>query len=243
MERVVTLLIHGLIIGTPFGYIHRMLNYGYAASKDAVTRSRIRWSADDKTLYFDGRALQLARLEEFIHGLLDTAENIMSEHLLFQKHGYVPPFDTEFVDNPSIHDSGYYFALREPNAWHNARVWMVQRIRALEGGMEMFEFSGDAVEMMQAVKDKYNSWDVQFRELLAILIIFTCGISGRGTEMTSLRWMNTMDGDRGIYIEDGQLMLITEYHKSMALMDDQKVYCISYDELTDRLFHASFHIG
>jgi hypothetical protein len=54
-------------------------------------------------------------------------------------------------------------------------------------------------------------------------MMFTCGLSGRGTEMTSLRWMNTMDGDRSIYIEDQQLMFVTEYHKSMALMDDQKV--------------------
>ena len=54
-------------------------------------------------------------------------------------------------------------------------------------------------------------------------MMFTCGLSGRGTEMTSLRWMNTMDGDRSIYIEDHQLMFVTEYHKSMALMDDQKV--------------------
>ncbi len=41
--------------------------------------------------------------------------------------------------------------------------------------------------------------------------------------MTSLRYINTMEGDRSIYIEDGQLMLITEYHKSMALMDEVKV--------------------
>jgi hypothetical protein len=42
--------------------------------------------------------------------------------------------------------------------------------------------------------------------------------------MTLLRWLNTMDGDRSIYIEDHQIMFVTEYHKSMALMDDQKVH-------------------
>ena len=41
--------------------------------------------------------------------------------------------------------------------------------------------------------------------------------------MTSLRYINTMEGDRSIYIEDGQLMFITEYHKSMALIDKVKV--------------------
>ena len=52
----------------------------------------------------------------------------------------------------------------------------------------------------------------------------TLGLSGRGTEMTSLRYINTMEGDRSIYVEDGQLMFITEYHKSMALMKEVKVY-------------------
>ena len=42
--------------------------------------------------------------------------------------------------------------------------------------------------------------------------------------MTSLRYINTMEGDRSIYVEDGQLMFITEYHKSMALMEEVKVH-------------------
>src|SRR5436309_9802051 len=32
--------------GTPFGYIHRLLNYGMIAKKNMTTRSRIRWSAN-----------------------------------------------------------------------------------------------------------------------------------------------------------------------------------------------------
>jgi len=88
----------------------------------------------------------------------------------------------------------------------------------------MFEHLGDAIEFSDQAKDKYVKDDEKFREILALLMMFTCGLSGRGTEMTSLRWCNTMDGDRSIYLEDGQIMFITEYHKSMALMNDQKVY-------------------
>ena len=72
--------------------------------------------------------------------------------------------------------------------------------------------------------DEYQADDDRFRELLAMLMMTTCGLSGQGTEMTSLRYINTMEGDRSIYIEDGQMMFVTEYHKSMALMDEMKVY-------------------
>jgi len=212
-----------LIKDTPFGRIHRTLNYGIAASRDATTRSRIRWSADKKTLYFDGRALKLKELVDFIHELLNITEGIMSKRLLFQVDGDIPEFDLDVPDNSSNHDAGYYFGLRESDAWNKARVRMVQRIRKAKMEGEWFEYLGDAMEISEAAKDNYAKWDEQFREILVLLMMFTCGLSGRGTEMTSLRWMNTMDGDRSIYIEDHQLMFITEYHKSMALMDDQKV--------------------
>src|ERR1700738_4086958 len=212
-----------LIKDTPFGRIHRTLNYGIAASRDSTARSRIRWSADNKTLYFDGRALKLKELVEFIHELLNVAEGIMAKYLLFQPDGEIPEFNLDITDNPSKHEAGYYFALRESEAWNKARVRMVQRIQKVNLEGEWFEYMGDAMDISEAARDNYTKWDEQFREILALLMMFTCGLSGRGTEITSLRWMNTMDGDRSIYIEDHQLMFITEYHKSMALMDDQKV--------------------
>jgi hypothetical protein len=174
-------------------------------------------------MYFDGRALVLKDLVASIHELLNIAEATMAKRLLFQVDEDVPEFDLEVTDNPSNHDAGYYFGLREPDAWNKARVRMVQRIRKAKVEGEWFEYMGDAMEISEAAKDEYANWDEQFREMLALLMMFTCGLSGRGTEMTSLRWMNTMDGDRSIYIEDRQLMFVTEYHKSMALMDDQKV--------------------
>ena len=66
--------------------------------------------------------------------------------------------------------------------------------------------------------------ETKFRELLTILMMITCGLSDRGTEMTSLPYVNTIEGDRSIYVEDGQIMFITEYHKSMALIDKDKVH-------------------
>src|ERR1700738_1187466 len=79
------------------------------------------------------------------------------------------------------------------------------------------------MKISEIARNNYTKWDEQFCEILVLLMMFTCGLSGRGTEMTSLHWMNTMDGDRSIYIEDKQLMFITEYHTSMVLMHDQKV--------------------
>jgi hypothetical protein len=106
---------------------------------------------------------------------------------------------------------------------------------------DWFENMGDGMDISEAARDNYSRRDEQFREILALLMMFTCGLSGRGTEMTSLRWMNTMDGDRSIYIEDRQLMFVTEYHKSMALMDDQKVGANIYGLINYRLSQGFCH--
>src|ERR1700738_3045169 len=66
---------------TPFGYIHRLLNYGMAAAHNATTRSRIRWAADDKTLYFDGRGLKLSTWIKFVNQTLSDAEKLLSRQL------------------------------------------------------------------------------------------------------------------------------------------------------------------
>jgi hypothetical protein len=50
---------------SPFNYIHKLLNYGIAAAKNSTTRSRVRWSADNKILYFDGRALNLTEWKRY----------------------------------------------------------------------------------------------------------------------------------------------------------------------------------
>jgi hypothetical protein len=138
-----------LIVDTPFGRIHRTLNYGIAASRDSIARSRIRWSADSKTLYFDGRALKLKELVAFIHELLNTAERIMARDLLFQQDEDIPEFDLEVVDHPGRHDAGYYFALRESDTWNKARVRMVQRIQKAKLMGDWFENMGDGMDISE----------------------------------------------------------------------------------------------
>ena len=185
----------------------------------------------------------MADLKRFVEETLDIAEAMMSEHLLFQRDGSLPEFDLNRIDDPSNHEAGYYFVHKDREAWKKARVRMFNRLRASEQWEKMVNVEGDGIMVQQVGLDEYESWDVKFRELLAILMMMTCGLSGRGTEMTSLRYMNTMDGDRNIYVEHQQIMFVTEYHKSMALMDDIKVFSSCLEGVANsRLSHGSCHI-
>ena len=194
------------------------------AKKNSTTRSRIRWSADNSILYFDGRALKMNEWKQFVEELISAAEELLSQRLLFREDGGLPEVDLKVIDDPSNHEAGHYFALDESDSWIKARLTLIQNMRGTKYWDRMVDVQGDCINFLKAGVDEYEADDQKFRELLAILMMITCGLSGRGTETTSLRYMNTMNGDRSIYIEDGQMMFISEYHKSMALMDEVKVH-------------------
>jgi len=202
------------------------------AAKDTTTRSRIRWSADSNTLYFDGRALKLSDWRRFVKEVLEFAEELLCKELLFRSTIEMKEVDMSVIDDPSNHEAGHYFALDEKDAWSVARHTLLSSLRETDKWTSMIDTEGDGLSFLKGGVDEYESQDNKFRELLSILMMISCGLSGRGTEMTSLRYMNAMDGDRGIYVEGGQMMFVTEYHKSMALMDDVKVRCSVKRNLT-----------
>ena len=76
---------------------------------------------------------------------------------------------------------------------------------------------------VSAAVDKYAALDHKFRELLYILVLATGGAPPRGTEMASLKYMNTQYGTRNIFICGGQAMLVTEYNKTDSVTKQQKV--------------------
>src|ERR1700732_5239022 len=137
--------------------------------------------------------------------------------------GDLPAIDLNVMDDPSNHEAGHYWVLDEENAWQTARSRVVQCLKTSGHWDKLVDVEGDGLTGNAAGVHEYQAKDVKLRELLAILMTIVCGLSGRGTELTSLRYVNTVDGDRGIYVGDGRIMFITQYHKSIALMGDVQV--------------------
>jgi hypothetical protein len=149
---------------------------------------------------------------------------MLAKRLLFRLDGTLPSFDLySYRDNPCNREAGHYFALDGSNAMKKAQARMMKALRNSPKWIKMMENSGDDLSFNPAVVKSYEEWDVRFRRILLVLLCLTCGLSGRGREMTSLKYMNTLVGDRGMLLKGGQFMAITEYHKSQAIMDALKV--------------------
>jgi len=212
----------------PFNYIHKLLNYGVEASKNSTTRSRIRWSAEGEDLYWDGDRLNMVEWKEFVVRLVGTVEHMCATDLLFRPDGTLPLIDLySLKDNPNRKESGYYFALQEPTMLDDGRRYILHNLQHHERRAMMIEVDDSGLRFLKAGVDEYESRLIKFKKLLLILMMVTCGQTGRGSELTSLLFMNTMNSERSIYVEDGQIMFVTTYHKSQAMMDSLKVYPFS----------------
>jgi len=99
------------------------------AKKNSTTRSRIRWSADNSILYFDGRALKMNEWKQFVEELISAAEELLSQRLLFREDGGLPEVDLKVIDDPSNHEAGHCFALDESDSWRKARLTLIQNLR------------------------------------------------------------------------------------------------------------------
>jgi hypothetical protein len=159
----------------------------------------------------------------FVLGLIDDAEKMLSKHLLFRGDETLPAIDLySWNDNQNNHQTGHYFT-KDTETHKEAQKRMMNVLQQSPRWCSMMEHNGDDLQFNAADLENYETWDIRFRRMLFILIAITCGLSGRGPEMMSLKYMNSISGDRNFILMDGQFMSISEYHKSQAIMDALKV--------------------
>src|SRR5205814_4899023 len=63
--------------GCPFSYIHKLLNYGMGASKDATGGDKLRFS-DDGYCFYDGQGFEVSKWKEMVKDIHRRAESILS---------------------------------------------------------------------------------------------------------------------------------------------------------------------
>ncbi|KAK2667242.1 hypothetical protein RAB80_016433 [Fusarium oxysporum f. sp. vasinfectum] len=82
---------------------------------------------------------------------------------------------------------------------------------------------GQSLHPSQWSRRKYLKLVKRFEEFLLLLAHITGGQPSRGEEITGLRLINGINRDRNIFIIDGEVVLVTQYHKSLAHFDSPKV--------------------
>ncbi|TMC15887.1 MAG: DEAD/DEAH box helicase, partial [Chloroflexi bacterium] len=178
-------------------------------------------------MYIDGRPLSIDAFRGFVQSIIERAKAILTEELLF---GDATPLETlnlfELVDDFEVSNKNHSFMSEECNEMAEGRRGMMNRLKGNKGRWdEMMQMNEERNELkFNSFKAReYESQVERFLELLLILIHITGGQPARGAEITTLRYVNWSTGTRNIFVEDGQIMIVTSYHKAQALTDKLNV--------------------
>jgi len=116
---------------SPFNYLHKLLNYGMYAAKDARGADKIRFSPDNRILYHGVQQLDIQGWKDFQRDILRRAESILSRQLLFRQSDTVEAINSYSFDrdDQGISDVDHYFAEKIPNFRMNGRTMIINNIR------------------------------------------------------------------------------------------------------------------
>ena len=210
---------------SPFHTMNNLLAYCQGVGNDEGAVPRVQWSEDNMTMYHRGKPLAIAKLRDFVGGLIDSAEDLMCEELLFQAdHSRVRGMDlTSLIDDMNESQAGYSFLSEKSNKLLGGRARMMARLRASSAWEDMVSVETEGIQFSRKAIANYRKKAETFLEQLLILIHITGGQPARGTEITVLRHMNAQQNMRNIYVQDGRVMLVTRYHKAQALTGQLRV--------------------
>lgn len=171
----------------------------------------------------------MRQFRSIVYGLVGRTQKLLFDKLLL--YSSVEAKDVPAVqwdalrDNPSNTTPGWSFLDDQRSKFAvNSKDWLFRRIRGHEKLRKAFERTGSKSGLNQGRVKEYISWVARFREQLFVAMHITGGQPARGSEILSLRCYNTWKGGhRNVFIEDGIVVFMTEYHKGYALSGDVKV--------------------
>ena len=211
---------------TPFAYLQQLMRYAKEIARNMKAKGKILWSKDKQRLFYNGQLLEMEQFRGFIRKLLDDTKQLAIE-LLFGDRNSIDSLDLNGIrDDHSNTSLRYSFVKDKENKLLDGTIRMVQRLKEHNSAIDFLSLDGEKLEFQADAVSAYTARYKRFLELILILVHITAGQPARGTEITSLRYCNWLTVPRNIYMLDGQVMLVTTYHKSQSMWNEQKVRSI-----------------
>lgn len=209
---------------TPFHYIDNLLAYALGAGKEVGGKPRVQWSKDRQTLIYQGQRLQLRELRGFVSELCTVAEAELFNELMFLQDSQKPyHIDLgQVVDDMNETLVGYSFISDTNNGLFNGRERMLKRLAGSPKADSFLHVKNGELEVQPRQWRQYRLRLQRFLSILFILI-HTSNVPARGVEVLPIRFLNAAEAPRNIFVHDGQVMIVTAYHKSQALTGHHKV--------------------
>jgi len=176
---------------SPFNTMHKLLQYGMQVGGLAGGRERVMWSEDRQMMYFDGRPLKVEEVRGFIHGIIEAAEEVLCEKLLFGGEERLKRMDLgkikDEVNNPNL---GHTFVKDPDNGMVGGRERMMELLKKSGAWDKMMTVEPNDLWFNPRGMKEYEKDVKRFLEYLLILVHIT-GANLEGEQRSRLYGMPT----------------------------------------------------
>lgn len=210
----------------PMGYTLSLLLYGKKIASETGSRLMVSWSKSGDMIYFMGKPIRMDSIRSMVAEMTADAEDLLWGSLMFKEGKGGKDDGIRFtIPLADIHDDLTYTQRGKSFLHGNGLVGReIEMLEDLVTGPRKNEFI-DARRggwKWLGIR-KYLKLVKKFEALLLVLAHITGGQPSRGEEITGLRLVNGINRDRNVFVIDGEVVLVTQYHKSQAHFDSPKV--------------------
>ncbi|KAH7231095.1 hypothetical protein BKA59DRAFT_497663 [Fusarium tricinctum] len=195
---------------TPFGELIELKAFAKSIVKREGIPGNLTWAPDGRSFTIgDNKKVLLSEFCEIYHRTVTTVQEQVDEMLL----GWQPDIDV--------------FAIRDDLTCRKAGWSFIDKIENnLKSSFRGTPFTTSGYWNAETFH-KYLSAGVELNKSAFTAIHFRAGLPGRGTEVTSIRYLNSKLSKRNVFFYDGQMIIVISYNKARA-SNNYAFYIIRY---------------
>jgi hypothetical protein len=221
---------------SPMDKIMDLRAFGKVLRNRTTVDGHIVWNADYTRLTRKDLSFSMNSLRWWVRDSIEQGRELLADLLFVEpsapgtpgtRYQRFPPLNLKAVyDNPKHKYPGYHFVRDEKNQAVFLRKNKLHHRVTESGSLQARMFADVGTKKWKATEVKaYAQRRYDFLSQLLLLFHITGGQPARGTELLTLTWRNpNRFGEfRNIFLEDGQVVFVTTYHKNYAMTAATKV--------------------
>lgn len=207
---------------TPFGEIVELKAFAKSIVKREGTPGNLSWDPDGQSLTIGrNRKFRLSEFCETHRKVIKLVQERVNEMMLGLE---VDINADEIQDDLTCRKAGWSFVRDRKNELADSWTMLADKLRSSGFRGKPFVQGTDwQIDTCTAYLDA----GLDLSKLTFAASHFSGGLPGRGTEMATIRWVNTTLAIRNIFFRGGQMMVIISYNKARA-SNNYAFYIVRY---------------
>ncbi|EXM13432.1 hypothetical protein FOTG_18113 [Fusarium oxysporum f. sp. vasinfectum 25433] len=207
---------------TPFGELIELKAFAKSIVKREGVPGNLAWAPDGRSFTIgDDKTVRLSEFCEIHHKAVKAVQEQVGEMLL----GWEPDIDVSAIrDDLTCRKAGWSFIDKIENNLVDIWKRLLHRLQKSSFRGTPFTKSG---HWNAETCHKYLSAGTELNKSAFAAIHFRAGLPGRGTEVTSIRYLNSKLSIRNVFFYDGQMIIIISYNKARA-SNNYAFYIVRY---------------